>query len=375
MNKPNPNDYIQKYGGKAGGYFYLKDLGGFEKHLLPAVYLAHDQEFSDIEKDVAGLFAHSEKLIARGTHPGDHKGLVDILRTEAQIKTSEELVKKVEVIRGLAKHELILAYAQYENSGYDGNIGILIQAMNTSRRRGSMVEHPHEKGTYIVEIVEEDRYNDGVDCIESLAVRDGKLWSFDKFVPFNEFRFMYPDKLITEKELENIIELYKAVRKTDFISSDISFQMEFGLQHGVPVLFYQARPFKEFKKSTFELDEFNRYECFGITPKEGIILPIIKTRRGQIEEVNNQKEPFAWFQEICAMPTDCSCQPTNMAVYVALHTNRKSMLEHNVYRWIRKADVSIPFSMFSRYWLDTVEDGDKVKIISNGLCNKVEILK
>ncbi len=375
MTKLNPNDYIQKYGGKAGGYFYLKDLGGFEKHLLPAVYLAAGQEVSEIEKDVEPLFSHSGKIIARGTHPGDHEGLVDVLRTEAQIKTSEELVKKVEVIRGLAKHELILAYAQYENSGYDGNIGILIQAMNTSRRRGSMVEHPHEKGTYIVDIVEEDRYQDNVDCIESLAVRDGKLWSFDKFVPFNEFSFMYPDKLITEKELESIIELYKAVRKTNFISPDISFQMEFGLQNDAPVLFYQARPFKKFEESTFTLKEFNRYECFGMTPEEGLILPIIKTPAGRTDKVNNQKEPFAWFQEMWAAPTNPSCQPKNMSVYVALHENRKSMLEHNVYRWIRKADVSIPFSMWAQHWSNTVEDGDKVRIISDGLCNKVKILK
>ena len=29
--KLNPQEYIQKYGGKAGGWFYLRDFGGLER--------------------------------------------------------------------------------------------------------------------------------------------------------------------------------------------------------------------------------------------------------------------------------------------------------------------------------------------------------
>ena len=78
-----PTEYIQKYGGKAGGYFYLRDIDGFEKHLPEMLaYLERDQDFSAIADKIPEEFP---KAIARGSHPNDHEGLVDVLKTHFEI--------------------------------------------------------------------------------------------------------------------------------------------------------------------------------------------------------------------------------------------------------------------------------------------------
>jgi len=42
----DPDKYISTYGGKAGGIFFLRDFGGFEKNLLPIkFYLDGNQGF------------------------------------------------------------------------------------------------------------------------------------------------------------------------------------------------------------------------------------------------------------------------------------------------------------------------------------------
>ena len=82
----DPKPYIQNYGGKAGGIFFLKDIGGFEENLLPIIaYLDRDQSFSKIEKYIPERF--DKDVIVRASHRNDYWGLVDVLKTIKNVKT------------------------------------------------------------------------------------------------------------------------------------------------------------------------------------------------------------------------------------------------------------------------------------------------
>ena len=75
--------YIDQFGGKAGGWFYLRDLGSIDKHLLPLIYLGRNQEISEATKQFPEEFS---RHIVRGTHPNDHEGLVDALWTVKNVR-------------------------------------------------------------------------------------------------------------------------------------------------------------------------------------------------------------------------------------------------------------------------------------------------
>ena len=353
----NPTEYIQKYGGKAGGFFFLRDLGGFEKHLPPLIaYLDRDQDFSAIADKIPECFP---TVIVRGTHPNDNEGLVDILHTVPGISHKDALEAAVDEIRDRAKWLSVFNYNEYEGQEYDGNVGILIQEQ-CSKASGSIVEHPHKRGIYIIDFV--DIATDNERVIEHYVVDQREIGKPD-YSLFN----------INDRVLRKIIELYKKFQKSGFIPEDYSFQMEFGLKGSSLspekelVLFYQARPFKRFEEPPFRLKKRRQYECYGTTPKKGIVFPVVKTSH-EIG-VNNVQEPFAWIIQGMTHKMSPNCQPRNMKVFLPLG-RRVNSLEHNTYRWIRKADISIVSPDISHI-LDEFQTGDNIRIRSNGICFEV----
>jgi hypothetical protein len=356
----NPNEYIKKYGGKAGGFFYLRDLGKFEKHLPPLfAFLDKDRDFSDIADKFGEYLLPT---IARATHENDHEGLVDILHTERDIHHRDDLRKAVEEIRERARDRSVFRYNEYEGNEYDGKVGILIQrkCLGVS---GSIVEHPHKRGVYIVDFM-------------NITTNDDKV--IDHYVVDQTTMVDEPNCSllnISGEVLRKVIELYKKVQESGFIPEDYSFQMEFGLNRSglhpkkELVLFYQARPFKKFEEPRFELERRRKYQCFGMTPEQGIVLPVVRTEHQT--GANNIQEPFAWIVENMTCKMSPSCQPRNMKAFLPLGLRVNSM-QHNTHRWIRKADVSITSPTMKEVLSLRFETGDHIRIRSNGICFEVK---
>lgn len=361
-------EYINKYGGKAGGLFYLRDFGGFEAHLMPFYYLSPEIDVGEIE---GVLPRHiQDNWILRGTHPNDHEGFVDILDSDKLIgfdETRQTVLEKfktyIEVLRDNAKRPEIFDYSKYEGQDYDGEIGIVIQPLNPGRR-GSVVEHPNERGTYLIDIVTKNIGCD-VDSLDRLTVIGDKI---------DEQHSNVIVRIGHEELAEKIVTLYDRVRGTEYIPPESSFQMEFGINEGgfdkERVLFYQARPFLKFEEPPFKLgdDWWGKYSCFGITPEEGVTLPVVKTFHQH--DVNEIPHDFAWVIQNMTARMSAHARPRNMRAFLPIGL-RVNSLEHNTYRWIRKADVSIldPHEEFS---LNKLQTGDDVKIVSNGLYHTIE---
>lgn len=390
--KLKPKDYIQKWGGKIGGHLYLKDIGGFDEFLPNADFLLSHQTFDDIKNKgrYNSGFIYSDVLengpvIVRGSHPNDHEGLVDVIRSRKDINTKDKLIGIIKTIRDSANLSNVHLYNKYEGQSYDGNIRIMIadQLMddyvfhsNISAERGSIIEHPHQKNTYIIEIATPTltkkeylnrfvvRNNEVVQCLD-----DGDEISVSNF----------DCNLADKKNYSQIIDLYSLVKFSEFIPSDISFQMEFGFtnkprKNKANVQFFQARPFKKFEEPTFILGdhENSNYMCFGITPKKGIELPLNMLSVNNEKDIMNFKKNYALIIEHNSSSRDLSFQPKKMQVYLSAK-NRAASLEHNNFRWVRKAEVSI---------MDNSKTNElvylkpkKIKIISNGINSIIEKIK
>lgn len=377
----DPKKYIAEYGGKAGGYFYLRDLGGFEKNLVPMLaFLGRDEKFSGIADRFPDNF---NPVIVRGSHPNDYWGLVDIIETAKGKVSKNDLKDAISWIRGMAKHPSVLSYNEYEREfykdkdewqEYDGKIGIMVQRF-IDGPRGSIVEHPHKRGAYLIDTV---TAWGGITNIDEVIVDDGRLDCSTAFSKISKDGTL----------MAQVVSLYKKVRETGFIPEDYSFQMEFGFDETGKIYFYQARPFKRFQEPTFRLSSrrgTKNYECFGITPEKGLELRIIKTKADP-EDVQNIDHPFALVLDVYGVSLsdhyiqNPNFQPRNMAVFLPVGGSRPN-LEHGTYRWVTKAEVSIlsreatDISVLSqeiKYFFKELDTGSVIRVISDGLNHEIE---
>ena len=367
----NGQDYIHKYGGKLGGWFLLKDIGGFENHLLPLYFVPYDMDVQNINEILPRNL--QDNWLFRGSHPNDHKGLVDILdspRVTGWDKPRDMVLyafkANIEVMRDNANKQEIFDYSEFEGQRYDGRVNIGIQPFNIGSG-GNIVEHPHERGTYLID-VGCPRYGQGTrPTLDKIVVVGNQ-------VDERSSRVSIGSSLDTALA-SDVIRLYKRVRETlvgaGFIDNDYSMQMEFGERTQIPnkahILFYQARPFLKFAESDFEIPEERKtYNCFGITDKDGLVLPVVRTMLG--EGSNNIPYKFAWIVDTLTARMSPLVQPKNMVAFLP-RGPRVYSLEHNTFRWVTKAKVSVldEFAL-----LDSYMPRNLIRVISNGLCYRLD---
>lgn len=356
--KMDPQEYVESFGGKGGGWFYHREIDGFDSHLLPLVFLEPDQDFGEVADQFDETF---EPQIARGTHPNDHHGLVDVLRSYPDIDHIFNLEDSIELMREAALESDVFSYSDYEGQSYDGKLRIMIQPQNPGLR-GSIIEHPHERETYLIDIVDPRNNN----ATAQIIVLDEKIEFTRKsrsVVPGNEI-------------IHAIVDFYKKVRDAGFIEDEYSFQLEFGINEGYfsdkeLVLYYQSRPFKLFQEPEFELYEGQPYYCFGMTPEDGIELPVVRTLHD--EGVNDIDHPFIWYPDLVFPTMSLKCQPKNMTVFLSGGgvTEWVGGQQHPLYRWQHKADVSI-VEPYLRLFMSHIQTDDILRVTSNGVYYKVE---
>ena len=388
MSNLNPQGYIQKWGGKIGGHLYLRDMGGFEEFLPNADVLSPDQTFNDIKHKNRYLtssitnwkFISGIPVIVRGSHPNDHEGLVDVIKTVKNVFTPEGIENAINDIKLNASFPLVKSYAEdFEGQPYDGKIRIMIadQLLNKNFLdavhvdRGSIIEHPHQRNTYLIELIPPNLTP--IAAFERAVVRDDEIIHY---IDDGDEKTLSDDSATMFKngDYKQLIDLYQLVQFSEFIPSDTSFQMEFGYtttpeKGKAKVQFFQAMPFKKFEEPPYFLGDHDKsnYTCFGITPPEGLVLPLRTTSNSIDDEEVDISEPYALIIYKNTRSRSLSFQPKNMFAYLAVGA-RASSFEHNHYRWIKKAQVSITDNLQTGMEKDT----KKIRIISNGINSIVE---
>jgi hypothetical protein len=445
---PDAFEYLTELGGsKSGATAYLADTCPELHPQLPkGAYLEPWEDADDFLDEKVDL--REGKVVVRGCHSRDVYGMVDVLETlvvpsDGQMSLSERLTRDREArrvcrervertptdikalrkelreailrIRDQAHAEDVRGYVEYESGApFDGQIGILAQDC-CGDVRGSVVEHPNEKGGFRISIstpsysthnpwdVEESAFVDSGLCVSAGKPGSGRM-GFD------------PDTI------KQIIGLYRTVRDTGIMPASYSFQMEFGLpevdgrsgtkrrlssggEH-LPV-FYQARLFRPYQgRADFTIDEIirktkkegsfvtsNYYDSFGITPPEGITLRLAELDEEFIEKFQGV-DHIAYAHNLFNQShhgAPLSIRPRNMEAYIPYSSK---LLEHGYFRWMQKAAVTTPLGTrlsqgrLRRKGLDPVSLSDqiirinenpkwdlRVQVICDGIRSAVRVIE
>lgn len=188
--------FIEEFGGKIGGLKYLRDTTDLAQHVLPITALRPNESWG---KRVPNL-VHN---IVRASHPHDFQGLVNVIDSQKVNVQKRKIGEVIDDIRASARDELVIAYAQYENPAYNGDITVGIQSLmdrdtlhSDAFRRGSIIEHPNQPGSYLIEWVEEwedimghqqreltsGMYNDKGELAQALNLMDAPPNSAAEFI-------------------------------------------------------------------------------------------------------------------------------------------------------------------------------------------------
>lgn len=359
---------IQEYGGKLGGLKFLETKEGFNDYLLPMKVVRP----GEIWNQTPGMVDN----IVRASHPHDFQGLVNVVQSEKINVRRQSVEDTIERIRSHARSEQVMAYAQYENPAYDGNVVVCVQSlmdgktMRTDKyRRGSVVEHPNRPGTYLAEWVDEfEDFMGGDQSVLTSALYNDDGERVQSFFAMRE----------PPKNAASLIALYKKIRGANLVRDDYTFQMEFGEVPDVFQFVYQVRALMKKATADFTVDQDDATSnvVFGITPAQGVELPVYVEDRGYVA---SPEEPFAILTPRPRDRRNLSFRPKNVAAYLAGTMYGRSALpnmQHGNFWKAQKADVTL----FERHEFESlVDEGSdlrrpqegvqeaKIRVISDGI--------
>ena len=411
---------ISKYGGKAAILNYVKEK---LPHLNIPNYVVKEKE-SKLSSIVSDFNEMVKPVIVRSSSPfeyGDFEGIFDSIKN---VTTKEDLKRAIQEVEQSTNSERANKYAKQNNFQIDNKIHTIIQEQKESEYIGGILRHPNDP----------DKIYLGFRTDKGMYKNDNFTFVFDESLgKFIEGDFEYAN--IDEKSIRIIIDNYKEIEGLKKISEEKSLFVECNLN---PFSIFQVRPFKKIETADFELPfsklknkkYFQDYKvakvCFGITPPEGIVFPVLKSvgmnevltilpgsdpfageyfklgsqdhlLRVNLENsltlykmnvipprelIENSSKTIEWhnkkLDEKLGKPycfitssikndnfdTDLSV-PNAKAIVVG---SAQNFLMHNPLRLIKKADVSVLCSqiIISSFYKNISSLEDKVRIISNG---------
>lgn len=382
-------EYLTKLGGsKSGAYQYLFDVSSdFHRHLPTGTrYLAPGD---DVEKFLDKL-DYTRSKIVRACHPLDLLGMVDVIPTLRVFQPNRDTVRHaILTLLQDSEDSAIRSFVDYESGAtFDGKIGILVQDF-CGFERGSIVEHPHQRGLYRIGR-EYETFSSTTNLHEEMFVENGGMLDLLRMsMQFRgEYKFILEKSTIDSSEVQRVIELYRRVQDSGLMPASHSFQMEYGIDDRTEeVMFFQSRLFRSFQPRAAydpEYDPFTSkqtlpYLTFGITPESGIEMPLAELNADQVERYRAQDQvAYAYDAFRHRHTTQLDVQPRNLGAYFP---SQSYILEHGHFRWAQKAPVTL-LTLYNRLRTEWVkrhgQEGQteemKVKITSNGIRGVAELL-
>lgn len=339
--------YIAEAGGKIGGLNFLKaTVPSLKDAILPVQVVNPDENLGELKVPEGD----QGQYIIRGSHPMDFQGLVDVLTTKIGWEDIGGWVRDVQM---QARRPAVMAYGKYENPAYYGRVFVGVQPY-LDAQRGSIVEHPNIPGSYVMSFVPRD-YQVGADSTNTgiyNSTKDQMTWLSGT-----------PDEITggAEDRARKAVEYYQAVEGSGIAKPGLSLQMEF-LNAEQQMYVAQVRAFKRKEQADFSLDGDDRL-VFGITPKEGIVLPAYLSTNGFVRgDQPDYSQPWAYLKPMEPLAgfsmadilrpksegqieaEKLKFQPANLEAYLigqSFSSQLNPSLEHNHFRVAQKAGITI----------------------------------
>lgn len=348
-DNPDAKSYLDELGGsKSGAYAYLNDAQPEIRKHLPAgtKYLASGEDIDEfLRKDVDCSVAK----VVRGCHKLDVDGMVDVIPTEMNITGRENVRDAIFSVLDAARNPEVKSFVEYESGEtFHGDIGVLVQDF-CGRERGSIIEHPHQKGVFRICHVTPVLGSTILDLDEGLFDEHGQL------VPRTVIDQNRDDKdkqFISLSLTQRIIQLYRLVRDAGLMPASHSFQMEFGVHHKTrEIMFYQSRLFRPFlPKADFDLLDLDipgrhlthptfQFDSFGLTSAEGEELSVAELNQESVDHYKDDSKiayGYNAYEHRCSTPLNV--QPRNLHAFLPYGYQ---ILEHGYYRWMKKAPIAL----------------------------------
>lgn len=365
------------YGGKAN-FLLAQYQAGNTDIILPFSIIMPSQE-----RNFNGLRGLQ---IVRPSVIHDERCLVDLLTTKKNV-SPHELCGAIDEIIGESHTEPIKKYANYDGvKDYQGVTSLVVQPMNPNIR-GSVVEHPNIENHYLINTV---RYTN--------LDRENVI---EQYLTDSKGNIVKTTELTVDSKtidlIKEIIKLKQRTREVKFIPDIYSSQLEFGVNQNLDVadfdkyeyvtnptglvLAYQERLFLPFDFSEKTSPETYRFNKFGVIPKEGLDLRVVKfegdTSISNMDEIiglMQDGKPSLYLFNLGAITMGklhLDFQPNNMVGFglsSMIITPGGNSLEHNAFRWVQKAQISLLGEGAHKYPnFDHLKTGDIFKLTNEYL--------
>ncbi len=321
---------------------------GLEIPIPKSLWLYAGESLESVKSDFEAL---KKPVIIRSSHRYDWHGMIGAIPTFRNKHIFKNLEDAMSITESFMRTPEIKQFSVDDCGEYTEEVHFLIQEQ-TSNIVGSMLRHPNDPDMILINyfnIFERER---------SRALR-----SIDEFVYipnislaryWEDTGHLYHDccllsDKIEDREILELIEMYKTVENSGLLEEGWTYQMEFGLD---PLMFFQVRPFKPIKIADFNFYEIEIdcpylriHNTFGTTPKEGVILPF-KVVESVSFEISTQEWPVCDITKPYGLIIDWGLKE-NMPITIPMGSMKAFftgqdlvVLLHGSYRFMKKADVS-----------------------------------
>lgn len=263
-----PKQDIDRYGGKAAVLNHIS-----EKTSLPIPVYVVKEAGASVDSVLDAFGSMRKPVIVRSSSPyeyGDFEGIFESVR---DVHDERGLGMAVERVERSAVSERARKYAKQHGFEISGRIHVMIQEQSDSTYCGAMMRHPNNPDLVFMSYFS-GRGDYSQDYSHFLFDERTKSKANDTMATYSNG--------ITEETARFLVEQYKKIEELKEIGDGRSLFVEFGFQ---PFAVYQARPFKKIETVDFELpaddleekDSLRSDFVFGITPPEGVVMPVVRS--------------------------------------------------------------------------------------------------
>lgn len=260
-----PKTEIEKYGGKGAILTHIRDNTD-----LPIPRYVIKNAGQGLDGVMQEFDAMTKPVIVRSSSPceyGDFEGIFESVR---DVNDRGSLSGAVERVEASATNERAQEYAKQNGFKINGKMHVIIQEQSPSKFCGAIMRHPN---------------NPDLVFMTYFSGRGDYRQEYSSFL-FNEktqneqdSRGFHSGSIILD-DAKFLVEQYKKIESLEQITKKEVLFVEFGFD---PFAIYQARPFARKQTADFQLPEADLKKdlwtdfVFGITPKEGIVLPVVRS--------------------------------------------------------------------------------------------------